>query len=90
MAEVDLSPKPFPNPTWVVTLFKGPMNVIMAMNIINNKLGTFWCILTGHESHYSLVETSNSQLGPIIVVNRALMNIIKCCFLGVLTSLLTH
>ena len=26
----------------------------------------------------------------IIVVKRALMNIIKCCFLGVLTSLLRH
>ena len=29
VAEVDLSPKPFSNPTWAVTLFKGPMNVIM-------------------------------------------------------------
>ena len=29
LAEVDLSPKPFSNPTWSVTLFKGPMNDIM-------------------------------------------------------------
>ena len=29
VAEVDLSPKPFSNPTWVVTLFKGAMKVIM-------------------------------------------------------------
>ena len=29
MTEVDLSPKPCSNPTWAVTLFKGPMNVIM-------------------------------------------------------------
>ena len=63
VVEVDLSPKPFSNPTWAVTLCKGPMNVIMAMNIISNKLDSFWCIVTGHESHYSLVETSNGQLG---------------------------
>ena len=36
---------------------------LWAMNIINNKLGACWCILTGHESHYSLVATSNGQLG---------------------------
>ena len=36
---------------------------LWAMNTINNKLGTFWCILAGHESYYSLVETSNAQLG---------------------------
>ena len=29
LAEVDLSPKPFFNPIWAVTLFIGPMNVIM-------------------------------------------------------------
>ena len=29
VAEVDLSPKPFSKRTWAVTLFKGPMNVIM-------------------------------------------------------------
>ena len=96
MAEVDFSPKPFSNLTWAVTLLKEPMNVIMVMNIINNKLGAFWCISTVHESHYSLVETSYGQLNikaftrhcPIIVVNRALMNIIKCCYLDVLTSLI--
>ena len=36
---------------------------LWAMNIINNKLGTFWCVETAHESHYSLVETSKGQLG---------------------------
>ena len=35
---------------------------LWAMNIIKNKLGAFWYILAGHESHYSLVETSNGQL----------------------------
>ena len=29
VTEVDLSPKPCSNFTWAVTLFKGPMNVIM-------------------------------------------------------------
>ena len=51
MGEVELSPKPFSNFTWAVTCIKGPMNVIMG-----------YCILTAHESHYSLVETSNGQL----------------------------
>ena len=49
---------------------------LWAMNIINNKLGTFWCVETAHgqshetayyrpevDSHYSLVETSKGQLG---------------------------
>ena len=62
MAEVDFSLKPFSNLTWAVTLLKEPMNVIMVMNLINNKLGAFWCISTVHKSHYSLVETSYGQL----------------------------
>ena len=32
---------------------------LWAMNLINKQLGTVW---TGHEVHYSLVETSNDQL----------------------------
>ena len=48
------------------------------------------------ESHYSLAETNSGQLStlsphpihPVVVVSRALMNIIKCYFLGLLTSLL--
>ena len=54
-----------------------------------------WRDGTGHESHYTLVVTSNDRLSiqrlnstPIIVGNIALMNIIKCCFLSVPTSLL--
>ena len=41
------------------------------MNIINKQLDTVWHIGMGCEYHYSLV---------IVVVNRALMNIIKCSF----------
>ena len=48
------------------------------------------------ESHYSLAETNSGQLSilspyPIrlvVVVGKALINIIKCYFLGLLTSLL--
>ena len=57
VTEVDLSPKPCFNPTWAVTLFKGPKNVIMGYEISLTR------ILAGHESHYRLVETSNGQLG---------------------------
>ena len=66
---------------------------------INEQLGTVWCVETGHELHYSLVETNSGQLSilspysqhcPVVVVNRALMNIIKCCFLCLLTLLLAY
>ena len=58
MAEVDFSPKPFSNLNWAVTLFKGPMNFVMGYE----SLTISWCISAGHESHYSLVETSNGKL----------------------------
>ena len=38
----------------------------------------------------NLVFKAFTQHCPIIVVNRALIYIIKCCFLGVLTSLLIN
>ena len=56
MAEVHLSPKLLSDPAWVVTSSK------WAMNLINTQLTTLQCIGTGHEPHYSLVETNSGQL----------------------------
>ena len=55
VAKVNLSPKPSYNPTWAATRFKGLMNVIMAMNLINTEMVPWG----GRESHYSLVATIN-------------------------------
>ena len=97
VTELDLSPKPFSNLIWAVTLFMGPMKVIMGYEYYQQSVG--YILMPSDWSWITLQPCRDKQCpsryskpllgtGPIIVVNRTLMNIIKCCFLGLLTSLL--
>ena len=59
MAKVHLSPKPLFDLVWVVS---GLRISLWTMNLIKKQLATVSYIGTGHESHYSFVETSSGQL----------------------------
>ena len=62
-------------------------NIIVNDIVLSREPQSCDALLT-FESHYTLVETNSGQLGilipypthPVVVVNTALMNIIKCCF----------